>query len=379
MLIQSLTAYSSLCRVLEKTGESGECEITLKYFIGYDESKPSIFGEAPTGIIQLIKHDGRVVALCARGNVVIYEQESEKTSDKMIVRLPTDAPLRIIRRNNTMGVISVSGRVYRIDLGEKVPSVALTGQIHQQEDEETSFTVALERDDVLILGTESGSIYVCRDIPLDSVSVSRKRDRAGTAQTALPSAGILQCIKKAHEGSISSLAIIPEKFAVLSGSFDGTIRMWDYIDGTKLIGFDTSAPISCMGLKPQSGAAEETSMLCTGHVDGKVRVWEFTESTDGESQRSLKLKTTVNCHKRLITQVAWNPLDNQILASVSNDSKVAIVDSATQRIPLSQSIVPDLATNSKKEFPISGTCALWTQSRTLLVGTNQNTVLRYEY
>lgn len=181
-------------------------------------------------------------------------------------------------------------------------------------------------------------------------------------------------ITSAHSGNpISALAFLADDENVLvSAGLDGSLRLWNLQDGSKILGFDTGKEISSLDLCSQGDNIYEVT---TGHADGKVRAWTLNLGT-----KSLDSKSSFSAHSRLVSQVSYSN-EKGILASVGNDSKVCVVDSNARKVALCEAVVPEPKLNEKKEFPVSGTALLWTPNarRTLLVGTNVNTILKYQF
>jgi WD40 repeat protein len=55
---------------------------------------------------------------------------------------------------------------------------------------------------------------------------------------------------KAHKSPITSIAFFPDSQRLLSASWDGTVRVWKFSDGTKMDELSLGRPIRFAALSP---------------------------------------------------------------------------------------------------------------------------------
>jgi WD40 repeat protein/DNA-binding SARP family transcriptional activator len=72
----------------------------------------------------------------------------------------------------------------------------------------------------------------------------------------------------AHTDLVVNLAFSPDERTLASGSFDGSVKLWDLESGALLWSGWQSKVISWLALSPDGG------LLASGTVDGTVRLWE---------------------------------------------------------------------------------------------------------
>src|SRR5439155_451724 len=95
-----------------------------------------------------------------------------------------------------------------------------------------------------------------------------------------------------HVGSVRSVAFSPDGTKVLTGSADGTARLWKEVSGTVITileGYE--GPVSSVAFSPDG-----TRML-TGSADGTARLWEVASG---------KLLATLIGHKGSVNSIAFS-------------------------------------------------------------------------
>jgi WD40 repeat protein len=112
-----------------------------------------------------------------------------------------------------------------------------------------------------------------------------------------------------HDGEVYSCAYTPESSFVLSGGWDGMLRLWDAAAGVPIIRLPASP-------KPLSSCATSPDGLqwLTGSMEGLLSVW------DGVSQKVLQ---SFVAHTRPISSICFAP-DGQALATASWDRQFSI-------------------------------------------------------
>ena len=123
-----------------------------------------------------------------------------------------------------------------------------------------------------------------------------------------------------HDDWVSSVDILPGRERILSGCYDGFVRVWN-TSGQVL----ATSPGASQG--GHSSFVESTkfvsySQLASSSDDGSIRLWSYTEEDNGSSGRiSPKLKLLG--HERKVRSISVHATSNRIL-SASDDKSVGI-------------------------------------------------------
>ncbi len=117
-----------------------------------------------------------------------------------------------------------------------------------------------------------------------------------------------------HTGWIYSIAVSPDGRYILTGSNDGTARLWGLLDGKEVRRFtDPAAGIAAAAFSPDG------RYVATGDNAGTLQIWD---ANTGAQLRTLK------GHGDGITSVAFSP-DGRALLSASGDKTVRLWDAGT--------------------------------------------------
>jgi hypothetical protein len=129
-----------------------------------------------------------------------------------------------------------------------------------------------------------------------------------------PSGNELLTIKEAHTSSISSVVFSPDGQRLASCGVDATIKIWDTQTGLLL---DTltghTSPVSRIAFSPNG------TRLASGDRDQTVRLWDLTTGRPMHEFRE---------HATSISGIAYSP-DGQRLLTVGKDGAVKILDATT--------------------------------------------------
>lgn len=112
-----------------------------------------------------------------------------------------------------------------------------------------------------------------------------------------------------HDGEVYACAYTPDGAFVLSGGWDGHLRLWDADTGTLRLALPAS-------LKPLSSCAcsPDGQQWLSGSMEGLLAFW------DGVSQQSLQQFVA---HTRPISAISFSP-DGQMLATASWDRQIVL-------------------------------------------------------
>jgi len=126
-------------------------------------------------------------------------------------------------------------------------------------------------------------------------------------QAALPSGVKLLRTLEGHQDRVTSLAFDPQGDTLASGSFDGTVKLWETASGKLLRTLEGHQDrVMSLAFDPQGDT------LASGGFNGIVKLWE---TVSGELLRTLKV------HNQVVYGLAFNPQD-YTLASSGFDSTV---------------------------------------------------------
>src|SRR5205085_12015353 len=115
--------------------------------------------------------------------------------------------------------------------------------------------------------------------------------RGGEVRVWRGAGQILHLVWQAHTDIVITLAFSPDERTLASGSFDGSVKLWDVASGTLLwLGWHTDNIFS-VAFSPDG------SMLASGSNDAAVRLW------DPLSGRQLETLS----HPDPVFAVSWSP------------------------------------------------------------------------
>jgi WD40 repeat protein len=118
---------------------------------------------------------------------------------------------------------------------------------------------------------------------------------------------------RGHAGRVTAVAYNPDGSRIASAGADGTVKVWDAKSAEVLLTLEGTKPMSCVSYGPDG------SRLASGTEDGTVRVWD---AKTGE--RLL----TLNGHAGGVTSVAYGP-DGSRIASGSRGESLKVWDAKT--------------------------------------------------
>jgi WD40 repeat protein len=120
---------------------------------------------------------------------------------------------------------------------------------------------------------------------------------------------------RGHKGNVTAVAFGPEDKVLVSGSWDGSIKVWDLPAAKALATLkvqpEQSDIITCVAVSPNGKLLASGTSFCK-----TVDLWNLA---------TRKLQATLKGHKRGVACVAFSP-DGKILASASQDWTIKLWD-----------------------------------------------------
>lgn len=120
----------------------------------------------------------------------------------------------------------------------------------------------------------------------------------------------LDRIPTSFTGSVNAMAFSPDGVALATGHYDGTVNLWDFRTGDKLLSFDTDEVIQSLAFSPDG------RLIATGgsFENSFVRLW---------SAGSGELLRTLEGHSKGVTNLSFSP-NSKYLVSASYDGVVRL-------------------------------------------------------
>ena len=117
----------------------------------------------------------------------------------------------------------------------------------------------------------------------------------------------LHLVWQAHTDTTASLTFSPDERLLASGSWDGSLKLWDLERGT-LLWERLTSNINCVAFAPDG------SLLASGGDDALIQIWHVTSET---------LVQTLAGQGGAVHALAWSP-DGKLLASSGFDGRIRV-------------------------------------------------------
>jgi WD40 repeat protein len=121
----------------------------------------------------------------------------------------------------------------------------------------------------------------------------------------------------AHAGAVRAVAFSPDGRRVVTGSFDGTARIWDSVTGSPV-----GSPLRHDGAISSVTYSPDGTWILTASSDSTARLWDARSGTP--------LEMTFR-HKYSISSATFSP-DGRRIVTTSNDSSARVWDVTTGRL-----------------------------------------------
>ena len=120
-----------------------------------------------------------------------------------------------------------------------------------------------------------------------------------------------------HTDRVHSIAFTRDGSTLVTGSYDGTVRLWDVATRRQI-----GTPLNGHGQVNSVAFSPDGKILASGGADGTVRLWDVATRR--------QIGTPLNGHDGEVYSVAFSP-DGKIVASGADDGTVRLWDVATRR------------------------------------------------
>ncbi|NET26755.1 serine/threonine-protein kinase [Okeania sp. SIO1I7] len=146
-----------------------------------------------------------------------------------------------------------------------------------------------------------------------------------------------------HNNWIRTVAISPDGRTVVSGSWDKTIKIWDWVNGSLQATLAAqSDKIFAVAITPDG------QTVISGGADGTINIWDLVNGS---------LKNTLTAHSKAVYSIAISR-DGQTVISGSADGTIKIWDLATESRKTTltghSKAVYSVAISSEKQIIVSG-------------------------
>jgi WD40 repeat protein len=114
---------------------------------------------------------------------------------------------------------------------------------------------------------------------------------------------------KGHTSVVYSLSFSPDGKTLATGSYDNTIKLWDFAAGKEIKELKGhTAPVYSVAFSPDG------MTLASSSTDKSVRLWNVADGKEAKK---------IDGHTDIVDSVAWSP-DGKLLASGSADKSVRL-------------------------------------------------------
>mmetsp|Transcript_69931 Transcript_69931/g.130696 ORF Transcript_69931/g.130696 Transcript_69931/m.130696 type:complete len:470 (+) Transcript_69931:71-1480(+) len=400
-LIQGQFLRTSLQSYLEAHRLSSEQALNVEYIIALGEPEPTEADQAPdwiTGIASNSRANGGQFfsVVCCDGTLRLYQGTQSKLSTRI-----SNQPLKCVASVEVDGGLGshilASGKdgllrclALRHDgstAPRAGPMTTLTpptsgGATNEEPDSSNSLrtveAVAFHEDGTL-MGSAGwdNSVHIWnadafQAVPEEAEAAGGKRKTTDRIDSAVPKFTL-----NGHSQVVTSLCFGSQArypFTLMSSSWDCSVRVWDIAAADCVCNWTVGRAATSLSPSPLGSAR-----LATSHEDGHISLWDLRAAPHSgvkgafslDASTGLSLISAQTPHKRMASQVAWCPTDEQRIASVGHDGLLCVLDVRSPKMP-----VQSLRLGTPFPMPTKVLCLAWLSADDIAVGGSDGKVLR---
>ncbi|PQO44747.1 LpqB family beta-propeller domain-containing protein [Blastopirellula marina] len=242
-----------------------------------------------------LSEDGKQVAVTRANQLYVYDVATgQMTAQLLDTALQPAAAHRDLTKTlawSSDGRLLASGGFREVKLWEKPRDARLT---------------------TLETGAASTAIAVSGDRKQLAIATDKLEIQLFSAENAQPGVKLT-----GHAGPITAVEFTSDGQRLVSASQDGTIRVWNRLDGSPVVTLTSPSPVDAMTLLPSANPAEQR--LVAGGADKTLRIWTIPTAPTEEAAAPDK---EFPAHDNAITSLAAVPNQPQQVYAGSLDGTI---------------------------------------------------------
>mmetsp|Transcript_10891 Transcript_10891/g.28162 ORF Transcript_10891/g.28162 Transcript_10891/m.28162 type:complete len:474 (+) Transcript_10891:92-1513(+) len=389
-LIDGEFLRTDLFEYLDARKLSSEKVLKLEYVLALSEPEEEQVDEVPDWISSVAALGPApcpwFVASSYDGGLRLYEAGATRLTMKLAdVSLTAVAARAAPGTAGKASLLAAAGkdgivRCFRAELDARVaigPVATLRSKEHRQALE----AIAINEDASLVAGGGwDNDVLVWNGGPtvFEEAEQEKAASSGGVKRKAVVGAEVEapKFALQGHSQVVSSLHFGDKArypFTLLSASWDCSVRVWDVAAASCVCNWTVARAVSSFSMSPGG------PQMATSHEDGHVSLWDIRApphptmqgAVTLDSSAGLPLTSAQSPHRRLASEVAWCPVDEQRLASVGHDGSLCILDPRSPKMPLQR-----VRLGKPGPVPTKLLCVTWLAREELAVGGSDGKVVR---
>mmetsp|Transcript_59355 Transcript_59355/g.158966 ORF Transcript_59355/g.158966 Transcript_59355/m.158966 type:complete len:429 (-) Transcript_59355:188-1474(-) len=349
---------TSLSKYMKTKGITAEKAVTINYLFALPQTESAEVDHFEDWVSRIQRiSDTTFVASSFDGSVRYYEEEQAKytvvVSKQAVKGLAAADTGGFIK----VGCASKDGdvRCFHADHSTGMVGTESVGKLHKQSAECVAFNSDLS---LLASGGWDGTVALWNADEM-SVQVKPTSKRQREAQVWEP-----RSVLSDHKQGVLALAfgaVEATRFSLISSSLDNTVRVFDVPAAACICSWQLGKAAMSVSQAPDGVT------FCTAFSDGKVGVWDIRggDTVLLTNTTSLEAKCSIKAHRRMVGQAVWCPWDANMIASVSHDGSLKLLDVRSPSMALQTITVEEGA---------KVLCVEWLNKKKLVTGASDSKV-----